>query len=143
MYERPLENHSKIPSEKFIDLIKQSGLEKEIRKGIPVTLFLPNCDALSMAPEMEFRIVAGDPERLKRLLKYHIIRGEISISDISNLLRDRKSAKVFTLEGTPIIMRKSGKNGIRINDAKITGSDLKILDFNVHVIDRVLVPEKL
>lgn len=142
MYERLLENDSKNPSGKFIDLIKQSGLEREIRKGIPVTLFLPNCEAFSLVPE-EFGIVAGEPDRLRRLLKYHVIRGEISTSDISNLLSDRKSAKVLTLEGTPIIMRKSGKNGIKINDAKITGSDMKVLNFNVHVIDRVLVPEKL
>ena len=143
MYERSLENHSETPSEKFIELIKESGLEKEIRRGIPVTLFLPNCDAFSMAPDEEFGIVAGDQERLRKLLKYHMIRGEISTSDIANLLRDRKSARVLTLEGTPIIMRKSGKNGIRINDAKITGSGMKVLNFNVHVIDRVLVPEKL
>jgi uncharacterized surface protein with fasciclin (FAS1) repeats len=143
MEERLLENNSKNPSLKFMDLIKQSGLEKEIRKGIPVTIFLPNCEAFSLVPEEEFAIVSREPERLRKLLKYHIIRGEVSTSDIANLLRDRESAKILTIEGTPIIMRKSGKNGLKINDAKITGSDMKVMNFNVHVIDRVLVPEKI
>jgi uncharacterized surface protein with fasciclin (FAS1) repeats len=143
MYVKVLENDSKNPSGKFIDFIKHSGLVKEIRKGIPVTMFLPNCEALSLVQDEELGIVAGEPDRLRRLLKYHIIRGEISTSGIANLLRDRKSAKVLTLEGTPIIMRKSGKNGIKINDAKIMGSEQKVLNFKVHVIDRVLVPEKL
>ncbi|WP_393971293.1 fasciclin domain-containing protein [Oxyplasma meridianum] len=138
-----LENNSKIPSRKFIDLIRESGLEKEIRRGIPVTIFLPNSEALSMVPEEEFNTVSREPERLKSLLKYHIIRGEISVRDMTNLLKDRESAKIITVEGTPIIMRQCGKNCIKVNDAKIIGSDMKVLDFNIHVIDRVLVPEKL
>lgn len=143
MQGRLLENSGKSPSRKFMELIKQSGLEREIRRGIPVTIFIPNCQAFSLVPEEEFGTVSREPERLRRILKYHIIRGEVSTSDIANLLSDRESAKVLTIEGTPIIMRKSGKNGIKINDAKIIQSDMKILNFNVHLIDRVLVPEKL
>jgi len=119
----------------FVSALESTDLASLLERPGPYTLFVPNNEAFKkLSPEtLDNLLLPEHKEKLKAILKYHVIPGAISSTDV-------KSGKLFTLNGTPITITVDGKE-IKIDEAKVIKSDLKGTNGVVHVIDTVLMPK--
>lgn len=66
------------------------------------------------------------------MLLYHVVSGEVTSQQVVKL----KSAK--TLEGDEV--KINAKDGVMINNSKVTRADVMASNGIIHVIDTVLLP---
>ncbi len=77
----------------------------------------------------------ADQERLNDLLRYHVLRGRYTSVDLEGL------NTVTTLEGSDL--RIDASDGVRLDEAKVVESDIKADNGVIHVLDQVMLPERL
>jgi uncharacterized surface protein with fasciclin (FAS1) repeats len=116
----------------FVKAMKLSGLESTIATKGPYTVFAPTDEAFAKLSRETRESLYKDKDRLARILSYHIILGNILITEI-------KPGPVATLEG-PAITLKSDNGKVTVNDANVTQSDLVADNGVIHAIDTVLMP---
>jgi len=86
-------------------------------------------------PEGTIEALFADPAgELADLLKYHVANGTIMSGDMSD------EQMIPTLLGRDVMITIN-EEGIFVNDAKVTTSDIEADNGVVHVIDAVLLPE--
>ena len=118
----------------YLAMIEAAGLSNELRNMKNVTFLAPTESAFTPLPP-DVQIALRSPAN--RAVLARIVR-------FSLLTQTRTAAQLTpgnypTAEGTPV--RVQSLNGaIRINDATITGSDVKVASGVLHAIDRLLIP---
>ena len=117
----------------LLTLVKKAGLADELSAPGALTVFAPTNAAFNRVPKTTLNALAKNPAALKRVLLYHVVAGKVTAAKVVSL----KSAK--TLAGPSVRIRVTGMT-VRINDARVTGADVKASNGVVHVIDRVLIP---
>ncbi|MBT8397730.1 MAG: fasciclin domain-containing protein [Gemmatimonadetes bacterium] len=113
-----------------------AGLTHTIADGGPFTVLAPTDEAFGRLPEgtVESLLQEENLPKLAEILKYHVISGRVTASQVKNL----RSAE--TLEGQRVgISHETGK--IKINDATVISADIRASNGIIHVIDAVLLPE--
>ena len=115
--------------------IKAAGLNKMLAEDGEYTVFAPTDEAFANLPEGTLARLLQDKEKLKAMLKYHMVPGKVSAKQI----KEMPSAR--TLEGHPIhIWNCTNCSKMWINDAEVIDSDMQAYNGIVHVIDTVLLP---
>ncbi|KAK3290795.1 FAS1 domain-containing protein [Chaetomium fimeti] len=118
----------------FVGALYATGLMSEVAQQKDVTIFAPRNAA--------FQQLAGafadmDDETLKRILRYHIVPGQLShvweLKNSSSLASADKGNKVSITRHT---------NFIYVNSAEVIQADILISNGLVHMIDNVLSPDK-
>jgi uncharacterized surface protein with fasciclin (FAS1) repeats len=100
----------------------------------PFTVFAPTDAAFAALPAGTVDALLMDPTGdLAKILLYHVLGGEV----LSTSLSDGQTAT--TLLGQDITV-SINSNGVFINDAQVTVTDLDATNGVVHVIDAVLLP---
>jgi len=115
--------------------VKAAGLEETLTDKGPFTVFAPTDEAFAKLPEGTVEGLLADPEKLKKVLLYHVVSGSVTSEQVVKL----KDAK--TVEGSKITI--NAKDGVKINDATVIKADIEAKNGIVHVIDTVLIPEGL
>ena len=87
----------------------------------------------ALAPELLNRLLA-DEERLNNLLRYHVLQGRYTASDLTGL------DTVTTLEGSDLQVETD--DGLRLDEATVVQPDLEADNGVVHGLDQVMLPEK-
>ena len=113
-------------------LIVDAGLTDTLRGTGPFTVFAPTDEAFKAVPAATLDALAKDKERLKAVLSYHVIAGQMMAADVKN-----GAAK--TVQGANVALSKSG-SFVTIEDAIVTTPDVSASNGVVHIIDRVLMP---
>lgn len=113
-------------------LIVDAGLADTLRGTGPFTVFAPTDEAFKAVPAATLDALAKDKERLKAVLSYHVIAGQMMAADVKN-----GAAK--TVQGANVALSKSG-SFVTIEDAVVTTPDVSASNGVVHIIDRVLMP---
>ena len=113
-------------------LIVEAGLADTLRGSGPFTVFAPTDEAFKAVPAATLDALAKDKERLKAVLSYHVIAGQLMAADVKN-----GAAK--TVQGANVALSKSG-GFVTIEDAVVTTPDVTASNGVVHLIDRVLMP---
>ena len=111
---------------KLAAALTSANLVNDLKGAGPFTVFAPTDDAfakLSAAP-------TGDA--LKNVLLYHVISGAVSPADL------KEGGAAVTLAGSPVLFAL--KDGAKINDAKITTTNVVAKNGVIHIIDSVIVP---
>ena len=98
----------------------------------PFTLFAPTDDAFAALPDGTVENLLKNPKELAKVLKYHLIKGNIFSSDLNN------GSSVATVLGSPVSI--STTEGVLVNNAKVIQADMEASNGVIHVIDRVLLP---
>jgi uncharacterized surface protein with fasciclin (FAS1) repeats len=98
----------------------------------PFTVFAPSNKAFEKIPEKTLEEILDDIPRLKRILTYHVIPSKVWSKDIATM------KDIATVQGDKVTI--DTLNGIRINDAKITKTDVECTNGIIHIIDTVLMP---
>jgi uncharacterized surface protein with fasciclin (FAS1) repeats len=113
-------------------LINDAGLAETLRGAGPYTVFAPTDEAFKAVPAATLDALGKDKERLKALLAYHVVAGQMLAADVKN-------GPAKTLQGAYVALSKSG-TFVTIEDAVVTQADVPASNGVVHVIDRVLMP---
>ncbi len=115
--------------------VKAAGLDGVLTNDGPFTVFAPTDEAFAKLPEGTVEGLLANPEKLKKVLLYHVVEGNVMARDVVKL----ESAK--TLNGTSVAINT--KDGVKVNDSNLIKTDIKASNGTVHVIDTVLIPKNL
>lgn len=117
--------------------LEAAGLVDALTGEGPFTVFAPTDDAFAKLPAgtVESLLKPENKEKLKAILLYHVVPGNVTAKQVMKL----NGRTVKTLEGTSI--KVSTNNGVTVNDARVTKTDVQASNGVIHVIDSVLLPK--
>ena len=113
-----------------------AGLIETLKAKGPFTVFAPTDDAFAKLPAgtLEDLLKPENKEKLKGILTYHVVSGEVKAADVTKL----QSAK--TVNGQELkITVKDGT--VMVDNAKVTKTDIMCSNGVIHVIDAVVLPK--
>lgn len=115
--------------------LKAAGLVETLKGEGPFTVFAPTDEAFAKLPKgtVESLLKPENKERLVSILTYHVVPGKVKAADVVKL----KEAK--TVQG--IKVKIDTNDGVKVDDAKVTKTDIECTNGVIHVIDTVLIPE--
>ena len=117
----------------LVSLVNQAGLAGALSRPGPLTVFAPTDAAFAGVPKATLAELAKNPAKLKAVLLYHVVKGDVTAAQVTKL----KSAR--TLEGGSVPIRvTSGK--VYVGDAQVTKTNVMASNGLIHVINRVLIP---
>jgi uncharacterized surface protein with fasciclin (FAS1) repeats len=116
----------------LVTAIKAAGLVDTLKGTGPFTVFAPTDAAFAKLPAGTLEALLADKAKLTQILTYHVVAGKVMASDVIKLT----SAK--TVEGQDVAI--STKNGVMVNNANVTSTDIVTSNGVIHVIDTVLIP---
>jgi uncharacterized surface protein with fasciclin (FAS1) repeats len=131
----------------LVAAVKAAGLVETLESAGPFTVFAPTNEAFDKLPAgtVANLLKPENKQALAKLLKYHVVAGKMSSSEILEKIRQSGGkAMLTTVEGAPITATKSGGKIILTDEkgGKATISIANVYQSNgvVHVIDAVLMP---
>ena len=98
----------------------------------PFTLFAPTDDAFAALPDGTVESLLRNPNELAKVLKYHLIKGNVFSADLNN------GSSVATVLGSPVSINTT--EGVLVNNATVIEADMEASNGVIHVIDKVLLP---
>ena len=117
----------------LVTAIKEAGLVGTLKGDGPFTVFAPTNDAFAELPDGALDELLKDKDKLRAVLTYHVVPGNIMSEDIKG-----KTTDVETVEGSTLAV--DATDGVMINDAMVIKADIKAKNGVNHVIDAVLMP---
>lgn len=117
----------------LIKALQTAELEETLKGKGPFTVFAPTDEAFAKLPEGTLDGLLKDKAKLQSVLKYHVVSGKVTSADVMKL----KEAKTLNEQMVTI----DTKDGVKINNAKVTKADLETSNGVIHVIDTVLIPK--
>lgn len=124
------------------NLLAKTGLDYELKKGGPFTVFAPTDDAFASLLEPHGFSTLGSllrPENvdeLRQVLLYHVVRGEVTTSMITAF---GGKIEAETMSGDTITVMGYNRR-ISVGSAAVGRADLPCTNGIVHVISSVLTP---
>ncbi|MGL5806091.1 MAG: fasciclin domain-containing protein [Xenococcaceae cyanobacterium] len=119
----------------FVSKLNEVNLINSLEKERPLTVFAPTDAAFAaLPPTIQKKL--SDPKNLQKVLKYHLVSGEITDKDIKNRqVATKLEGASVQIAGVP----QGNKIGVKINDAMASEPRA---DFKLQVIpiDKVLLP---
>lgn len=103
----------------------------------PFTVFAPTDDAFKKLPAgtVETLLKPENKAKLVSILKYHVVSGKAKAAAVTG----QKEWK--TLEGS--MAKVTSEGGAKIQDAKITKTDIECSNGFIHIIDTVMMPPSM
>jgi uncharacterized surface protein with fasciclin (FAS1) repeats len=117
----------------LVKLIKAAGLVSALEGTTKLTVFAPTNAAFAKVPKATLTKLGGDPALLKKVLLYHVVKGEHLAAQIE------KVSSLTTLEGAKLAVTVKG-GSVYINTAKVTEANVTAGNGVIHVINAVLIP---
>ena len=118
----------------LVAAVKAAGLVDTLKGKGPFTVFAPTDEAFAKLPAGTVDALLKDTEKLKKILLYHVVPGNVMAKDVVKL----KSAK--TAEGASVkINAKGGK--VMVDNANVVKTDIVTSNGVIHVIDTVILPK--
>jgi uncharacterized surface protein with fasciclin (FAS1) repeats len=118
----------------FNNLLRRSGVIKDVDRGGPYTILAPTNDAFDRLPEGALGALVDDSERFRQVIDHHIVDGLYP------------TASAFeptywpTLRGGSISLMPA-ENTLVVGSAQVIERDLPADNGMVHIIDTVLITE--
>ena len=114
--------------------LTSAGLIEALSGDGPFTVFAPTDEAFAKLPKgtVEDLLKPENKEKLISILKYHVVSAKVPASKVVKL----KGAK--TLNGKVVTI--STCDGVKVDNARVTKTDIMTSNGIIHVIDRVLLP---
>ena len=121
----------------YLAMVDAAGLTNELRAMKNVTILAPTESAFSTLSS-DVQVALRSPSNrdvLARIVRYSVLMQSRTASQMT-------PGNYTTAEGSPVNIQ-AVNNTIRVNDATITGPDVKVANGVLHAIDRLLVPPTL
>ncbi|CAN5369579.1 hypothetical protein BH11CYA1_BH11CYA1_30470 [soil metagenome] len=118
-----------------VTALKKAGAVGMLRIHGPITVFAPSNAGWAKMTKENREGLMNDPKRLKEVLKYHVVKGKYTASDLA----DKRSLK--TVEGESLMIdNKSGT--VVVDGCIVTTADVPCDNGVIHIIDAVAIPER-
>ena len=118
----------------LLSLAKQAGLVGALSAPGPLTVFAPTDAAFRAVPKATLQKLAKDRAALRRVLLYHVVKGNVTAARVVKL----RSAK--TLAG-PAISIRVREGAVYLNGStKVVKTDIRATNGTIHVVNKVLLP---
>ena len=102
----------------LVTAVKAAGLVDPLKSAGPFTVFAPTDAAFAKLPAGTLDGLLKDPEKLKAVLTYHVVAGNVMAADVVKLT----SAK--TVEGADVTIKVMGGK-VMVNNAHVVKTDIK------------------
>ena len=119
--------------ETLLTAATEAGLVETLKGDGPFTVFAPTDDAFAKLPEGTVESLLQDREKLRAILTYHVVSGEVTSEQVVKL------DEAETVNGKKVQIRTRDGN-VHINDATVIQADVQAENGVIHVIDSVLLP---
>jgi len=117
----------------LVTAIQTADLVDTLSGPGPFTVFAPTDAAFAKLPAGTVEALLADKSKLASILTYHVVAGKVMAADVVKLT----SAK--TVQGQNVTIDAS--NGVKVNNANVTTTDIVTSNGIIHVIDTVLLPQ--
>ena len=119
----------------LVTAIKAARLVETLQGKGPFTLFAPSNTAFVNLSEgtLGDLLSVKNKQKLAAILTYHVVAGKMTAVDMV------KSSKAKTVQGDDIVINNS--DGIKVNNAIVIKTDIMTSNGEIHIIDRVMLPE--
>jgi len=117
----------------LVAAVTAAGLGATLSGPGPFTIFAPTDAAFAKLPAETVDSLLKDIPQLTKILTYHVVAGKVLAADVMKLT----SAK--TVEGGMLSITTN--NGVKVNNATVTQTDILADNGVIHVIDTVLMPQ--
>jgi len=139
MYDKDIVDTA-IGNESFTTLVsalQAAGLVDALKAEGPFTVFAPTNEAFAALPEgtLDSLLQEENIEQLQSILTFHVVPGKIKAADIAD-----GTTEAPTLQGGSLTVVKTA-DGVTVNGANVTSTDIKTSNGVIHVIDSVVLPE--
>ena len=117
----------------LVAAVKAAGLVETLSGDGPFTVFAPTNEAFEALPEglLDKLLEPENKAVLTQILTYHVVSGKVMAADV-------KAGTVETVQGSELTLATD--DGVSVNKAKVTATDVEASNGVIHVIDAVLVP---
>jgi uncharacterized surface protein with fasciclin (FAS1) repeats len=118
--------------------LEAGGLVGTLTGPGPFTVFAPTDEAFAKLPAgmLEGLLRPENKEKLRRVLTYHVVPGKVMAADVVKL----QSAKAVSGDTLTV----SARDGVvRVDQARVTKTDVGASNGVIHVIDAVILPKGL
>ena len=117
----------------LVTAVTAAGLGEALSGAGPLTVFAPTNAAFEALPAglLQKLLLPENKETLTKILTYHVLAAKVMAADV-------KAGDVTTLEGSTFAITTEG--GVKVNESKVTATDVAASNGVIHVIDAVLVP---
>ena len=114
-----------------------AGLVDTMKSAGPFTVFAPTDAAFAKLPAgtVEELIKPENKAMLAAILTYHVVSGKVMASTVVTM----DGAKVPTVNGAEITINV-GTDGVMVDGAKVTTTDIECSNGVIHIIDSVILP---
>jgi uncharacterized surface protein with fasciclin (FAS1) repeats len=116
----------------LVTALKAAGLVETLKGEGPFTVFAPTDEAFAKIPKADLDALLADKEKLVAVLTYHVVPGRVMAADVVKL----DSAK--TVQGQSLKIGHT--DGVSVDGAKVTQTDIPASNGVIHVIDTVILP---
>ena len=115
--------------------LQAAGLVETLKGEGPFTVFAPTDEAFAKLDKalLDDLLKPENKDTLVAILTYHVVPGKVTAADVVNL------TSAETVQGEEITIKVEG-NTVRVNDAKVTQTDIAARNGVIHVIDTVILP---
>lgn len=119
----------------LVAAVQAAGLEHTLRGSGPFTVFAPTDAAFAALPDgtVETLLMPENKDQLVAVLTYHVVPAKVMSGDIAG-----KKASVLTVQGDRLSV--NARNGVKVENARVTAADIAASNGVIHVIDKVLIP---
>lgn len=125
----------------LVSLLQETGLDYELQKGGPFTVFAPPNSAFTnlLEPHSFSKLVSllrpENRDELKKVLLYHVVKGNIS----AGAIRENGKIIVETMLGEKMYLTGYARK-VTAGSARVVNSDIKCSNGVIHVVGSLLVP---
>jgi len=112
--------------------LKSAGLVETLKGPGPFTVFAPTDQAFAKLPAGTLEALLKDKAKLTAILTYHVVPGRVMAADVVKLTEAK------TIEGQSL--KISTKDGVKVDAANVTATDIVASNGVIHVIDTVISP---
>ena len=119
----------------LVKAVQAADLTATLEGPGPFTVFAPTDQAFAKLPAgtLETLMKPENKEKLRAILTYHVVAGELDASQVAKL------HSLKTVEGADLkIVNKNGS--VMVDNAKVVKTDIRASNGIIHVIDAVMLP---
>jgi uncharacterized surface protein with fasciclin (FAS1) repeats len=120
----------------LVTALKAADLVKTLEGAGPFTVFAPTNAAFAKIKKADLDALLKNKAELTKVLTYHVVSGKVMAADV--LKMNNKMAK--TVEGSQIKISVMGST-VKVDNAKVTKTDIAASNGVIHVIDTVIMPK--
>jgi uncharacterized surface protein with fasciclin (FAS1) repeats len=118
----------------LVKLVKQAGLASALSARGPLTVFAPTDAAFAKVPKKTLAALAKDKTKLRHVLLYHVVSGNVKAAQVVGL----KSAT--TLAKQPVRIAVRGGVVYLNKTTRVVKTDIAASNGVIHVVNTVLIP---